>query len=295
MLRRAFLLSLSLCLALIITSLAVGRLAFRGTTLAFASTRAGDSDIYLMDIARGWLHNLTRSPGYDGEPAFSPDGSRIAFTSRRAGSADIFVMTLDGGELRNVTGHPASESLPVWSSDGGWLGFVSDWGGVLHTYVIWLDADGGVGGWRTLPSTRAYFELFGVSPDGSKTVFVMPDDGRLHLYLADFAGNTSRLTRTAGSSYNPIWSPDSRSVIYESNASGGTDIYRVAVDGGAPVNLTAHPAVDYLPAWSPDGGRIAFVSNRDGGTDIYLVSVDGTSLQRLTQDSGHNLTPIWLP
>ena len=38
------------------------------------------------------LKRLTRSPGLDVRPAWSPDGSRIAFTSNRDGNYEIYVM-----------------------------------------------------------------------------------------------------------------------------------------------------------------------------------------------------------
>jgi Tol biopolymer transport system component len=44
---------------------------------------AGDYDIYVADLATGKATQLTDTPGSDGWPAWSPDGSMIAFATER--------------------------------------------------------------------------------------------------------------------------------------------------------------------------------------------------------------------
>ena len=55
-----------------------------GETIAYASDRSGDLEIYLQQVAGGEAINLTRHPGDDAQPAFSPDGRQIAFVSTRS-------------------------------------------------------------------------------------------------------------------------------------------------------------------------------------------------------------------
>ena len=63
--------------------------------------------------------NLTRHPGEDQWPAWSPDGKLIAFVSERNGSEDVFVMSADGRAARNLTRTPTlEESHPAWMPDG---------------------------------------------------------------------------------------------------------------------------------------------------------------------------------
>jgi Tol biopolymer transport system component len=276
---------------------AAGRSWGRGTTLAYASTRGGNADVYLLDIARHWLHPVTRVAGYDGEIAFAPDGSRIAFTSGREGNSDIFIMNLDGTGVRNLTRHPANETQPRWTADGRAVAFVSDWQGVLNTYLMNVDdASLNVQGWRAFASTRAYYEVFGTSPDGGRLVYVDSIEGRMSVVVRAANGLTTPISTTRGNSFNPIWSPNGTHLAFESNADGNFDIYIAPADGsGRAINLTAHPAADYAPAWSPDGTRIAFVSNRGGSEDIYIATIDGALLQRLTTVSGANTSPAWIP
>ncbi len=54
-----------------------------GTTLAFASNRYGDEDIFLMPTEGGAPTRLTFASSTDRPGAFSPDGQTLYFASRR--------------------------------------------------------------------------------------------------------------------------------------------------------------------------------------------------------------------
>jgi TolB protein len=59
--------------------------------------------------------NLTRNPGHDSDPAWSPDGRKIAFVTKRDGNFEVYVMDADGSGQRNLTRNPAPDRSPVWS------------------------------------------------------------------------------------------------------------------------------------------------------------------------------------
>ena len=59
--------------------------------------------------------NLTRHPGHDSAPAWSPDGRKIAFTTKRDGNFEVYVMNADGSGQQNLTRNPAPDRAPVWS------------------------------------------------------------------------------------------------------------------------------------------------------------------------------------
>ncbi len=95
----------------------------------------GPRDICVMDADGRGSVCLTNDPVADGEPTWSPDGSRIAF--RRAG--DIYTMKPDGTEVTRLT-TVASASEPDWSPDGTKIAFTSRRG--LGREIHVMDADG---------------------------------------------------------------------------------------------------------------------------------------------------------
>ncbi len=102
----------------------------------------------------------------------------------------------------------------------------------------------------------------------------------------------TQLTDQPGPEYFPSLSPDGKSLVYASRASGNWDIYLQRVGGRNPTNLTKDsPADDTQPAFSPDGERIAFRSEREGG-GIYLMGATGESVIRVS-DFGYS--PSWSP
>ena len=68
-----------------------------------------------MDADGDNLVRLTREPGSNAAPRWSPDGTKIAFGSQREGDYDIYVMDADGDNPTNLTQNPAADSVASWS------------------------------------------------------------------------------------------------------------------------------------------------------------------------------------
>ncbi len=125
-----------------------------GSQLAFVSTREGNADIFVMPFRPGHEEaeleavNLTRRPGGDFNPTFSPDGRRIAYSrqdelfegryyeakdeERRTFITHVYLMNADGSEVRRVSepGSPfevlgvkvgRAAGSPAWALDGSAL------------------------------------------------------------------------------------------------------------------------------------------------------------------------------
>ena len=78
-----------------------------------------NGELYVMDAAGGGKRRLTRSKGYDGTPAWAPDGTRIAFASNRNFPHGFFGYELysiepDGDCLTWLTNGTANSADPAW-------------------------------------------------------------------------------------------------------------------------------------------------------------------------------------
>lgn len=216
---------------------------------------------------------LTYTSGYEGGPAWSPDGGRIAFSygDRSQPATTICVINADGKQRRCLTDQPYDTVDPAWSPDGNRIAFRSL--GQNRTDIWVMNANGS----NQVNLTNQTYETTYYptwSPDGKYILFTarISLDDAFSLWKMDANGDhKTRLTYGFGG--GPAeWSPDGSKIACGSDG----DIYAMDADGSNPVNLTNHPAHDVDPAWSPDGRRIAFVSNRDGERDIWVMNADGS-------------------
>ena len=88
-----------------------------GRFVAFTSYRAGDLDIYTLELASGALRQMRRKMirPRTRQPGWSPDSQRIAFTSWRDGNQEIYAATLATGALQNLSVHPAPDYNPAFA------------------------------------------------------------------------------------------------------------------------------------------------------------------------------------
>jgi hypothetical protein len=106
----------------------------------------------------------------------------------------------------------------------------------------------------------------------------------------------TNLTQNVGSDVLPDWSPDGSKLAFESDRDVGFDIFVMASNSPAAVNLSAGDGpIDTQPAWSPDGSLIAFSSASGASFDIYRMQADGSDRTQLTDASRDDLFPNWQP
>ena len=94
-----------------------------------------------MNANGTWQANATLNGAWDGEPAWSPDGSKIAFVSERDGRTEIYVMNANGTmqtRLTNTTVY-CQNYHPTWSLDGAYIAFESNRSGNSNIYSMKAD------------------------------------------------------------------------------------------------------------------------------------------------------------
>jgi Tol biopolymer transport system component len=202
---------------------------------------------------------LTDHPARDGDPSFSPDGTKIAFESFRSGGSEVWVMNADGTGLTQLTFNgPAEDRGTSWSPDGTQIAFHS---------ARFPAAEPGPG--------HSALEIFTMNADGSNQV---------------------RLTNNNFQDSLPSWSPDGTKIAFNSNRDLDQEIYVMDVDGSNQTRLTFSPGEDAHPMWSPDGTRIAFHTRRFRTLDIMVMNADGSNVRRITStDDTHEFFPVWSP
>jgi Tol biopolymer transport system component len=207
-------------------------------------------DIFIARRDGSKARQLTRSPGYDAEGSFSPDGKLIAFCSLRSAYptnklsatelkqletdpswfGEIYMMNADGSKVRRLTHTPGYDGGPFFSPDGKRMV------------------------WRRFTETGEMSDVFTIKLDGT---------------------DERRLTDFGAMSWAPYFHPSGRYLIFTANkfGFGNFELFLVDAEGTRePVRLTFTDGFDGLPVFSPDGAKLAWTSGRTSDTkpQIFL-------------------------
>jgi Tol biopolymer transport system component len=128
-----------------------------------------------------------------------------------------------------------------------------------------------------------------LSPDGQRVAFSSGRSSESGVWIAD-ADFSNAMPLTHGLQGGaPRWSPDGRSIAFDSRDSDGRyHIWTIAADGGSPRQLTKGQGDENLPSWSRDGRHVYFAATRGASTDVWRIAAVGVggAEERLTHDGG---------
>lgn len=102
---------------------------------------------------------------------------------------------------------------------------------------------------------------------------------------------THRLTSTVNA-YGSF-SPDDKTIVFQSNATGRWQLYTIRASGDGLAPLLTSPGNDITPVFSPDGTHILFVSERDGNREVYVCNADGSAQKNLSANAEMDIHPSW--
>jgi len=273
--------------------------------LAFASTRSGVAQVYLVNFDGTGLVQVTDQTDGACQPAWSPDGSRLAFTSPcRTNSefyegSQLFLVNADGTRVEPLPYVPGGDFDPAWSPDGKRLAFASLRDRHAQIYVIDLETKV-----TTNLSHNAGVESQPVwSPSGAEILYVSHRGGPGELWIMPETGGGQKFSRSgAREDTHPEWSHNGDLILFEQDLNGisrlMTTLYQ---DLGAPENrvcptggLSTNPMAE--GRFSPDHSWIAFETWPSGSNhDIAVMSSACTNYKELTSDPALDFDPAWRP
>jgi tricorn protease len=250
-------------------------------------------DLYTYDFDTRRLSRLTSWKGTDTSPMWF--GRSIYFVSDRGPDfrANIWRYNLDTRVLRQVTHFmdydvdwPSLGGSTISFQQGGHLFAIDLPHERLREVNVNVPDDGERTAAHSVPVGRAVRVKdamggldYSLSPTGD--ALLISARGDLFRVAPHTAGTD--LTNTPGiDEDHPAWSPDGKTIAYETDGSGSQQLALRPVAGGAERLLT-HFAVGYFytPVWSPQGNSLAVA---DANHALWLVHVNGAPPQRIAED-----------
>ncbi len=237
---------------------------------------------------QGWgpPRQITSAPGWEAEPAFSPDGTLVAYSAGASGNADIWIVDPDGGEPLRLTDGPGENRKPAWFPDGRSLAFVSTRSGAASIWKV-----SRLGGSASLLLENG--DMPAISPDSARIAFSRAGpSGKLRIWVAPLMdpSHAERLTGDEDGDWDhldPAWSADGTRLCY----SDYRNLWLVSAHGGRARQLTRGGRVDREPVFSPDGASVFFSSLRADPRSIWRVGLDGGAPERVTPGTGSATHP----
>jgi eukaryotic-like serine/threonine-protein kinase len=253
------------------------------------STDPNTRGVYVGSLDRSQQRNrllATKSKAIYTPPHHGHTGSLLWLRERT-----LLSQTFDADSLR-LRGDPApvAENMTVvsndprvslyaafWASDTGILAY-HDGEAADKTRLVWMSREG-----KRLeeagPEDRYGFQA--LSPDGKRVAVGRVDATySTDVWSYEFSRKVmTRLTFDPANDFAPIWSPDGRQIVFSSNRSGITQLYRKNADSSGPEEqLTSDPGSGqkWATDWSRDG-RYLLYSQYSPKTswDLWALPLEG--------------------
>jgi dipeptidyl aminopeptidase/acylaminoacyl peptidase len=235
-----------------------------GKTIAFISTRDGESQIWTISVGGGEAKKISHIATEASGLIVSPDGKWFAFSS------NVYPDCLD--EDCNAKRLEALEKSKVKAK-------------IFTTlpYRVWNS-------WKD--SKRSH--LFIMPSNDGKAIDVTP--GEFDTPPIDLGGNWDYTFSPDSKEIAFTKNPDTLIAVSTNN-----EIYIVPVTGGTPKNISNNPANDSQPLYSPDGKYIAYRMMRRAGfeadrRELVLYEHASGKLVNLTETFDYSVSDVvWSP
>jgi Tol biopolymer transport system component/DNA-binding SARP family transcriptional activator len=246
------------------------------------------------------LHSCVWSP--DGLWIACVSGNWIAFTpgtlfGNRAPSG-IELFPASGGVSVPLTDREKENSSPAWSADGKVLWLLSNRDGTSgEVYSVPIGRDGRAAG----PFTRVGLNAESISLAANRIAYSVPvrkeNMWAVRIPANPPVGIAAATQLTSGNQVVELVhaSPDGKSLVYDSNLRGNSDIYRMPIAGGASERLTDDDRQEFAGTLSPDNSEIAWQLWSNGERHLYVKKIDGGRPREVLPMAGDQGVPQWSP
>jgi dipeptidyl aminopeptidase/acylaminoacyl peptidase len=234
-----------------------------------------NSDIWVLDLARGTETRLTFGPGLKDVPEWLPSSNRLAYVDAVNVQGRILAVNADGsGDQREIAPlaglGAATRNLSV-APDGKTAVRIVDERGRGRLRIADVGPDGVLGPLRPLLKQQPEPDINDaiISPDGRLLAYVTNNPGQVELFLTRYPGGDGQWQVGSEGGRSPQWSGDGKELFF--------------VSGSGPSRRTL-VAVHVDPAQEPPVGAMQslFATSGSIGSDINLydrgrfaVSPDG--------------------
>jgi len=188
------------------------------------------------------------------DAVISPDGQFIAFSLSVAGSIDnnhIWLVKADGSRLKKLTTMKGLQHEPVWSRDGKAIYFLSGEGDQAHD--IWRVE---LGSKRTGKLTAGKLYHFDMAfTNDNAMAYSNNQTGNYEIWINRSDGSDYQFTKHEAIDARPAWSPDGKTIVFESSRGGVMNIWMKPISGGEAVQLTHEKVGARFPVWATGGTR----------------------------------------
>lgn len=268
----------------------------------------------------------TRGDKSSFSPTFSPDGQQIAFLSSRADKTQLFVMRLMGGEARQITEEKDGISSIQWSPDGTQIAFLKrdenteeeekmkkEKRDVIevdqnfkysHLYTVDLTDDAYP--IQRLTTGDFHITSYDWSPDGKTIVFGHKEDPKINTnrveadisWVPSDSGAVTVLIDQKGPDRNPRFSPDGKSVVFQSEGGkaepiGLSDLYLADIETG---KFRALPRTENRAGgiidWSQDGKYIYLSDAHHTSRVVIKVPIDENQKPEIVTDENAVISSV---
>ena len=265
-----------------VNRLLFSQLAPDGQRVAVGRTLNENSDIWLIETARGVATRLTSDPAIEGGPVWSHDGSRIMFGSNRNGAYDLFEKLANGGDETLMLSSSDNKAPTDSSGDGRYLLYASQNAQTGVTQLNAMPLDGTTKPLAAIP-TRHSEDGGQFSPDGRWIAYRSNESGRREIYVRPFPGPGRAWPVSTRGGSQVRWRHD------------GKELFFIGADGSLmAASIALHTDEQTVTVGAPVPlFRTGFHGGEGFDTPQYSVSSDGQRfLMNVDADEDAGASPI---